>query len=70
VSGPGIVHATLVALHMSASVQVFGRRHDETIHGLMRPATEKRRGTKSRWGMRRGRGALYRELGNAGCSDE
>jgi len=30
-------------------VQVFGRRHDEAIHALMRRATEKRQGTKSRW---------------------
>jgi hypothetical protein len=29
-------------------VQVFGRRHDEAICALMRPATEKRQGTKSR----------------------
>src|ERR1700741_2389164 len=33
---------------MSAIVQVFGRRHDVAIRALMRPATEKRRGTKSR----------------------
>ena len=30
-------------------VQVFGRRHDESIHALLRPASEKRQGTKSRW---------------------
>ena len=29
--------------------QVFGRRDDETIHALWRPASEKRQGTKSRW---------------------
>jgi hypothetical protein len=29
-------------------VQVFGRRHDDTIHSLLRPASEKRQGTKSR----------------------
>jgi hypothetical protein len=29
-------------------VQVFGRRHDETDHTLMRRATKKRQGTKSR----------------------
>ena len=34
---------------MSVPVQVFGRRHDEAIDALMRPATEKRQGTKSRW---------------------
>src|SRR6267378_1081622 len=33
---------------MSACVQVFGRRHDEAIHALRRPASEKRQGTKSR----------------------
>ena len=33
------------------SVQVFGRRHDESMGALKRPATEKRQGTKSRWGM-------------------
>jgi hypothetical protein len=29
-------------------VQVFGRRHDVPVRALMRPATEKRQGTKSR----------------------
>ncbi len=29
-------------------VQVFGRRHDEAIDALMRPAFEKRQGRKSR----------------------
>ena len=33
---------------MAASVQVFGCRHDEAIHALRRPASEKRQGTKSR----------------------
>jgi hypothetical protein len=32
---------------MSDSVQVFGRRHDEAIHALRRPASEKRQCTKS-----------------------
>src|SRR5258708_7607591 len=32
----------------STRVQVFGRRHDEAIHALRRPASEKRQGTKSR----------------------
>jgi hypothetical protein len=35
-------------LLMSAIVQVFGRRHEEAIHSLQRPASEKRQGTKSR----------------------
>jgi len=38
----------MMAVAMSPSVQVFGRRDDETIDALMRPATEKRQGTKSR----------------------
>jgi hypothetical protein len=33
---------------MSANVQVFGRRDDEAIHADLRPASEKRQGTKSR----------------------
>jgi len=33
---------------MSASVQVFGRRNADTIHALLRPASKKRQGTKSR----------------------
>src|SRR6267154_5086072 len=33
---------------MSASVKVFGCRHDDAIHALLRPASEKRQGTKSR----------------------
>ena len=33
---------------MSPIVQVFGRRHDEAIHALRRPASEKRQCTKSR----------------------
>ena len=33
---------------MSGSVQVFGRRDDETDPTLKRPATKKRQGTKSR----------------------
>jgi hypothetical protein len=44
-------------------VQVFGCRHDEAIHALRRPASEKRQGTKSRdVGHRRcrGRGVLFR----------
>jgi hypothetical protein len=29
-------------------VQVFGRRHDDPLHALWRPASKKRQGTKSR----------------------
>jgi hypothetical protein len=36
---------------MSVFLQVFDRRHDESMGALKRPATEKRQGTKSRWGM-------------------
>ena len=32
----------------TAHVQVFGCRHDDAIHALRRPASEKRQGTKSR----------------------
>jgi len=46
---------------MSAFVQVFGCRHDEAIHAVRRPASEKRQGTKSREvGHRRCRGRLWR----------
>jgi hypothetical protein len=34
--------------HISVVVQVFGRRHEEAIHALRRPASEKRQCTKSR----------------------
>ena len=53
---------------MSALVQVFGRRNVEPIHALVRPASEKRQGTKSRWaGHWRCRG-LYGELSGASGS--
>ena len=43
--------------HFSVFVQVFGCRHDEAIHAVRRPASEKRQGTKSREvGHRRCRG--------------
>jgi len=45
----------------SGNVQVFGCRHDEAIHAVRRPASEKRQGTKSREvGHRRCRGRLWR----------
>src|SRR5882762_4365032 len=45
----------------SEPVQVFGCRHDEAIHALRRPASEKRQGTKSREvGHRWCRGRLWR----------
>ena len=44
------------------------RRNVEPIHALVRPASEKRQGTKSRWvGHRRCRG-LYGELSGASSS--
>jgi hypothetical protein len=36
------------AVHESGDVQVFGRRDDYTISALLRPASKKRQGTKSR----------------------
>jgi hypothetical protein len=33
---------------MSVDVQVFGRRHDNLFDALLRPASKKRQGTKSR----------------------
>ena len=47
---------------MSLIVQVFGRRHDESMGALMRPATEKRQGTKSRWVMQRRCRGRYGDL--------
>jgi hypothetical protein len=43
----------------SPSVQVFGRRHDESMGALKRPAIEKRQGTKSRSEVHRWCGELY-----------
>jgi hypothetical protein len=51
---------------MSPNVQVFRRRHCETIHALGRPASEKRQGTKSRWVGHRRCSGLYGELA-LGC---
>jgi len=48
---------------MSAAVLVFGRRHDVTVHALMRPATEKRQGTKSREVVHLRCSGLYGEKG-------
>ena len=43
-----IYRAKFAAAHESAVVQVFGCRHDEAIHAVRRPASEKRQGAKSR----------------------
>ena len=47
---------------MSGIVQVFGCRHDDAIHALRRPASEKRQGTKSREVGHRRRGGRYGDL--------
>jgi hypothetical protein len=47
---------------MSADVQVFGRRDNETIHALWWPAFEKRQGTKSRSVVRWRCGRRYGDL--------
>ena len=63
-SGPPLVAFLIVICGgaESPSVQVFGCRHDDAIHALRRPASEKRQGTKSREvGHRRCRGR-YGEL--------
>ena len=44
---------------------VLGRRNDVTLHALMRPAFEKRQGTKSRSVVHRRCGGRYRELTDA-----
>jgi hypothetical protein len=46
----------------SAYVQVFGCRHDEAIHALRRPASEKRQGTKSREAGTGGAAGVYGDL--------
>src|SRR5882757_2571895 len=40
--------ALLTELRGQLFVQVFGCRHDEAIHAVRRPASEKRQGAKSR----------------------
>ena len=58
----GLPAQRAIAQRFSAIVQVFGCRHDDAIHALRRPASEKRQGTKSREvGHRRCRGR-YGEL--------
>lgn len=43
------------------NILIYSARHDEAIHALRRPASEKRQGTKSREvGHRRCRGRLWR----------
>ena len=47
---------------MSAVVQVFGRRHAETLDALGRPASEKRQGRKSRSVVQRRCSVRYGDL--------
>jgi hypothetical protein len=51
-----------VAMHKSVRVQVFGCRHDDAIHALRRPASEKRQGTKSRETGTGGAAGAYGDL--------
>ena len=44
----GEAHSQNARYGTAAVVQVFGRRHEEAIHALRRPASEKRQCTKSR----------------------
>ena len=64
-------------LTIIAPYKVFGRRHVETIHALMQPASEKRQGTKSRsvvqatvrralWGIESYRSRMRPQLGRYG----
>jgi hypothetical protein len=54
-------------LHRMSPVlcRFLGRRNDVTLHALMRPASEKRQGTKSRSVVHRRCGGRYRELTDA-----
>src|SRR5580704_8964380 len=49
---PVAVKCTVKAARSTSThVQVFGRRHEESMGALKRSATEKRQGTKSRWSV-------------------
>jgi len=62
---------------MTAFVQVFGRRDDNVLHALRRPAAEKRQGTKSRAMVQRRCRGRYGDLATGyglrrlerGCGD-
>jgi hypothetical protein len=56
------VNAIKTGCRMSGCVQVFGRRHEETSLALMRPASKKRQGTKSREVWRRLGSERYGDL--------
>src|SRR6266436_1359371 len=47
-TAPHLDSTNRVLVGTTASVLVFGRRHDEPFHALWRPASKKRQGTKSR----------------------
>ena len=53
------------AQRLCAVCRFLGRRNDVTLHALMRPAFEKRQGTKSRSVVHRRCGGRYRELTDA-----
>ena len=44
------------------NILIYSARHDEAIDALMRPATEKRQGRKSRSVVLRRRGGVYGDL--------
>jgi hypothetical protein len=53
----GLPATSLLRCMSQVLCRFLGRRHDEAIHALWRPASEKRQGTKSReMGLRRRRG--------------
>jgi hypothetical protein len=45
---PGVKRKSDFGAVRAAFVQVFGRRDADTIHAVLRPASKKRQGTKSR----------------------
>src|SRR6202022_2741447 len=45
---PGLPHRSIKRFRLPVLCRFLGRRHDEVIHALRRPASEKRQGTKSR----------------------
>ena len=52
-------------MHVRICVGFSDAGNDVTLHALMRPASEKRQGTKSRSVVHRRRGGRYRELTDA-----
>src|ERR1700720_887392 len=58
-------HVMSVRQPLPLLCRFLGRRNDVTLHALMRPAFEKRQGTKSRSVVHRRCGGRYRELTDA-----